>query len=148
MARYKILRSKSDAEDKGGVFSYVEIGTDIGKFFATAELHPEDNFSNFLGCEIAESKAVRKYMKKKISYLKERLNEIENFEKMLLCCKAYNPKGFEARRLRRRKYELRDEIKVWERRYNSLSDRVINSFRAREETVKKIQAKKAQNSEN
>lgn len=143
MSRYKILMSDSNREDEAGKFSLVEISTDLGNFSAVASLHDGDNFSNFLGCEIAESKAVRKYIKRKIANLKERLNELKNFEKMLLCCKAYNPKGFEARRLRRRKYELMEEIRVWEGKYNSLSQKTANNLKAREQILKKIKSKKA-----
>lgn len=139
MLRYKILKSESNLKDENQrTYSMVEIGTELGKFTGIAYLHEGDDFSNFLGCSIAESKAYRKYIKKKIAYTKERIYEIKNLMKMLNCCKQYNKNSFEARRIWRRFCELKQELDTYIELYDSCSTATETNLVKRDKVIRDL----------
>lgn len=139
MLKYKILKCESNLKDKDQkTYSMVEIGTELGKFTGIAYLHEGDDFSNFLGCSVAESKAYRKYIKKKIAYTKERICEIKNLMKMLNCCKQYNKNSFEARRIWRRFCELKQELDTYIELYDSCSTATETNLVKRDKVIRDL----------
>lgn len=139
MLRYKILNCVSNARDEDQrICSKVEIGTELGKFTGVAYLRDEDDFSNFLGCSVAESKAYRKYLKRKIANTRERINELENLIKILLCCKGYNPYSLEARKIRRRCYELKDELQKYKDLYRTCSVTTESNLAKRDKVIRDL----------
>lgn len=69
----------ADADFNG--FSEVVVSTDLGYFFGKAYCHPDEKFSHFKGCRIAEMRAVVQYYKAKRKNLKIELkayNDIYN----------------------------------------------------------------------
>ena len=139
MLRYKILKCESNLKDKNQkTYSIVEIGTELGKFTGIAYLHEGDDFSNFLGCSVAESKAYRKFIKKKISFTKERIYELKNLMKMLNCCKQYNKNSFEARRIWRRYCELREELNTYISLYESCSTTTETNLAKRDKVIRDL----------
>ena len=142
MLRYKILKCESNLKDKDQkTYSMVEIGTELGKFTGIAYLHEGDDFSNFLGCSVAESKAYRKFIKKKIAFTKERICELKNLIKMLNCCKRHNRNSFEARRIWRRYCELREELDTYISLYDSCSLTTEKNLAKRDKTLRDLKLK-------
>lgn len=74
---YSILESNFD-----GTISYVKIKTKLGHFEGYAYLHPidDDYASSFLGCEIAEYRAIIDYLKKKRYITNIQIQTLENFK--------------------------------------------------------------------
>lgn len=139
MLKYKILKCESNLKDKDQkTYSMVEIGTELGKFTGIAYLHEGDDFSNFLGCSVAESKAYRKYLKRKIANTKERIDELEKLIKMLNCCKQYNKDSFEARRIRRRYYNLEKELDTYMSLYDSCSLTTEHNLAMRDKVIRDL----------
>ena len=139
MPRYKILKCESNLKDKDQkTYSIVEIGTELGKFTGIAYLHEGDDFSNFLGCSIAESKAYRKYLKRKIANTKERIIELKNLMKMLDCCKRHNRNSFESRRIWRRFCELREELDTYISLYDSCSTATETNLAKRDKVIRDL----------
>lgn len=147
MLRYKVLTSNSNfSVHNDEITSIVEIATDEGRFIGQAKLHQDDEFSSFLGCSIAESKAYRKYLKRKIANTKERINELENLIKTLLCCKGYNPYSLEARKIRRRCYELKEELHKYKELYEACSVSTEKNLAKREEVLRDLRLQQQQKS--
>ncbi len=92
--------------------SEVVIENKRGMFVGQAQCHPEEEApSDYAGCRYAEARAhiaATQYEKKILNY---KIEELENFEKILKSLKDYNPHCLEARRLRRRIHELKSTRK-------------------------------------
>ena len=84
-----------------------------GQYFTGhAKCLPEDMdmLSERTGCTISEIKANIKRLKYMRTKMREELKPLTLFESRLKCCKEYNHKSFEARRLRKEIWLYKTEI--------------------------------------
>lgn len=135
----KIKMIKSNFDEITGI-SEVTIATDIGEFSGTSKLHDEDRniSSSFAGCQYAEMRAVIKYMKRKIHDLDMQIKGLTDFQSSLKCRKDYNHISIENSKARRRIYELNKQKEIWEKRINSLHERMLRNMEQREKVIEKI----------
>lgn len=135
----KIKMIKSNFDEITGI-SEVTIATDIGEFSGTSKLHDEDRniSSSFAGCQYAETRAVIKYMKRKIHDLDMQIKGLTDFQSSLKCRKDYNHISIENSKARRRIYELNKQKEIWEKRINSLYERMLRNMEQREKVIEKI----------
>lgn len=135
----KIKMIKSNFDEITGI-SEVTIATDIGEFSGTSKLHDEDRniSSSFAGCQYAEMRAVIKYMKRKMHDLDMQIKGLTDFQSSLKCRKDYNHISIENSKARRRIYELNKQKEIWEKRINSLYERMLRNMEQREKVIEKI----------
>lgn len=135
----KIKMIKSNFDEITGI-SEVTIATDIGEFSGTSKLHNEDRSisSSFAGCQYAEMRAVIKYMKRKMHDLDMQIKGLTDFQSSLKCRKDYNHISIENSKARRRIYELNKQKEIWEKRMNSLYERMLRNMEQREKVIEKI----------
>ena len=135
----KIKMVKSNFDEITGI-SEVTIATDIGEFSGTSNLHDEDRniSSSFAGCQYAEMRAVIKYMKRKMHDLDMQIKGLTDFQSSLKCRKDYNHICVENSKARRRIYELNKQKEIWEKRMNSLYERMLRNMEQREKVIEKI----------
>ena len=135
----KIKMIKSNFDEITGI-SEVTIATDIGEFSGTSKLHDEDRniSSSFAGCQYAEMRAVIKYMKRKMHDLDMQIKGLTDFQSSLKCRKDYNHISIENSKARRRIYELNRQKEIWEKRMNSLYERMLRNMEQREKVIEKI----------
>ena len=135
----KIKMIKSNFDEITGI-SEVTIATDIGEFSGTSKLHDEDRniSSSFAGCQYAEMRAVIKYMKRKMHDLDMQIKGLSDFQSSLKCRKDYNHISIENSKARRRIYELNKQKEIWEKRMNSLYERMLRNMEQREKVIEKI----------
>ena len=135
----KIKMIKSNFDETTGI-SEVTIATDIGEFSGTSKLHDEDRniSSSFAGCQYAEMRAVIKYMKRKMHDLDMQIKGLTDFQSSLKCRKDYNHISIENSKARRRIYELNKQKEIWEKRMNSLYERMLRNMEQREKVIEKI----------
>ena len=135
----KIKLTKSNFHVETGI-SNVVISTDLGEFNGTSKLHDEDRniSSSFAGCQYAEMRAVIKYMKRKMHDLDMQIKGLTDFQSSLKCRKDYNHISIENSKARRRIYELNKQKEIWEKRINSLHERMLRNMEQREKVIEKI----------
>lgn len=135
----KIKMIKSNFDEITGI-SEVTIATDIGEFSGTSKLHDEDRniSSSFAGCQYAETRAVIKYMKRKMHDLDMQIKGLTDFQSSLKCRKDYNHISIENSKARRRIYELNKQKEIWKKRMNSLYGRMLRNMEQREKVIEKI----------
>ena len=135
----KIKMIKSNFDEITGI-SEVTIATDIGEFSGTSKLHDEDRniSSSFAGCQYAETRAIIKYMKRKMHDLDMQIKGLTDFQSSLKCRKDYNHISIENSKARRRIYELNKQKEIWEKRMNSLYERMLRNMEQREKVIEKI----------
>lgn len=139
--KIKIIKSNFDKET--GI-STVTIKTDLGRFVGLSKLHEEDKpyESSFAGCQYAEMRAIKKYMKARIQKISSEIAGLEKGIKMLINLKDYNKDSLENRKLRKQLYIMKQEKKDWEERLESLSDRLYKKMNERIALIKKIEKEK------
>ena len=135
----KIKMIKSNFDEITGI-SEVTIATDIGEFSGTSKLHDEDRniSSSFAGCQYAETRAIIKYMKRKMHDLDMQIKGLTDFQSSLKCRKDYNHICIENSKARRRIYELNKQKEIWKKRMNSLYERMLRNMEQREKVIEKI----------
>ena len=135
--KIKLIDSWYD-EESGN--SYAKIRTDYGEFEGWSTLHEEDAdlASKYAGCQYAETRAVLKYMKKRIQILAYQIQALKNCQKQIEGRASYNPSSVESRALRKQTFILEAEKKDWQSRYNSLSEKLLFSMNNRNQIVEKI----------
>lgn len=111
-----------------------------GTFTAMSTLHPADAHiaSSFAGCQYAETKAIIKSLKAAAKEIQLQIKTLIDFEKILKSKKDYNPHAMEARRLRRRIYELQEEYKTMKNRIQLAEETLFKVFNSREEALKNL----------
>lgn len=110
MKREKIIEAFFDADT--GV-SCVKLQTQRGIFTGYSMLQKEDEqfASAYAGCRYAEMKARIKAIQAEIKETKIELRAFEKFHNQLACSKKFQHSSYEASKMRRHVYELRDKIK-------------------------------------
>lgn len=142
--KIKIINSNFDK--KTGI-STVTILTDLGKFTGISKLHEEDKKfeSSFAGCQYAEVKAIKKYMKAKINKISNEINGLEKGIKMLMNLKDYNSNKVENRKLRKQLFIMKKEKKDWQEKLQSLSDKLYKTMNERNNIIEKMIKEKENN---
>lgn len=116
-----------------------------GKVFTGhANCLPEDMefWSENVGCFIAQTKAELKAMRYMRAEARKELKVLVDFQKRLECCKNYNSKSFEARRLRKEIYLYKNKI---ENISNSINDTELylkDYIKGKENLYQKLRAKR------
>lgn len=133
--KYSLIYSKYNPET--GV-SKVWIKNRYGTFMGKSRLHKEDKdyVSSYAGCRFAEMKAIIKTYKRKVQNLKLRLKELIYFQSMLEQTKGYNSESIEARKLRKRIYLLKEEIKKEEHNIDVYEENFQKEIKQRDASIK------------
>ena len=77
-------------------------------------------------------------MKRKIHDLDMQIKGLTDFQSSLKCRKDYNHIPIENSKARRRIYELNKQKEIWEKRINSLYERMLRNMEQREKVIEKI----------
>lgn len=120
--------------------SIVKIQNQYGIFTGVSQLQEEDRpyESSFAGCEYAEMKANISYMKHRKKILDYQIKILKDCYKNMSMGKKFNSHSYEARKIRRKIYELKKEKKSWEEKIQSLKEKMFKNIKLREETLNKI----------
>ena len=134
---FKLVKSNYDKED--GI-SFVEIQTDYGNFCDYSFLNPEDEdvASSFLGCELAEYRAIIQYFKKCLTRVNIQINCLEDLKSRL---------GHEEPTLEKRLKQYKDYKKEITDNIKSLKEVINNKLENRLviiDHMKKIKEKKTE----
>lgn len=95
---------KSNYDEESGI-SYVELNTDLGKFYGYAFLNKEEDAdiaSAYFGCELAEMDATLQYYNHKRFLLAQGLEALHRFRVDLKRNPQYNSESFEFELLEKR----------------------------------------------
>ena len=97
-------------EHSGNSYFYIEYNG--LSMCGQAKCHPDDTdmMSERTGSTLAEIKANIKRLRYMRNKVRENMRPLELFESRLKCCKNYNSKSFEARRLRKEIWLYKDKI--------------------------------------
>lgn len=141
----KIKLIYSNFDEQTGI-SIAKINTDLGIFEGKSKLHEEDRniVSNFAGCQYAETRAILKYIKRRIQILNYQLKGLENYQKQLMNRKSYEHEDSASRALRKQMYLVKKDRYDWQSRYDSLSAKLYNSMMNRNKIVEKMMDKKGE----
>lgn len=102
-----------------------------------------DFWSENVGCFIAEMKAKIKMMRYMRSKTRKELKVLVDFQKRLECCKNYNPKSFEAKRLRKEIYYYQTEIETITNAIQDTESYLKEYIEGKEKVYQKLRAKRA-----
>lgn len=129
--------------DKESGVSIVTLTTDLGEFTGVSRLHEDDreNASSFFGCEIAEMRALIAYSKRQKMITSQQYKAIKDMYKNLEQMKAFNKESVEARKIRRKLYELSEEWHQWKDNVKSLEANITAKCVAREAMMQNIKKK-------
>lgn len=145
--KIKLIDSWYNEED--GI-SYAKIRTDYGEFEGYSELHEEDAdiASRYAGCQYAETRAVLKYMKKRIQILAYQIQALINCQKQIEGRATCSKDSAESRTLRKQIYILQSEKKDWQSRLDSLSTKLLDMMNNRGNIIEHIKADKEEKGDN
>lgn len=117
----KLIYSNYDSETgKSIVIIRNKYGTFKGKVYIDQEDKKYE--SKFFGCRLAEIKAVIKCYKYQKNNIKEQLKSLQQLDLDFQKMKEYNNKSFEARRLKRRIFELKQKEQEIENKISTCKD--------------------------
>ena len=106
--KYTLMSSNYDPDS--GV-SVVKINTDVGVFEGIAHCHPEEEYeSRMFGCELAELRAIRKYLRELVKIGNAQLDALYHLYNSVYDMKDFNYDNFYASKIRRAMYAKKDEI--------------------------------------
>lgn len=110
--------------------------------FGSAHCHPDDDFSYYFGCELAEIRAEIDVLKGRKSLLKEDIKTIRNFIKAMSCDKRFDNDSSTAKAMWRQwnvmlKQEKQIDIEI-EHRQRKIKD----MCRQRDAIIKRFNAQK------
>lgn len=120
--------------------SYATIKTPNGIYTGYSYLQEEDKeyASEFAGCKYAEIKANIKMVKDKIRILKSQLSAFEKFYNNISEGRNFNKRSYEARKMRRKMFELKDEIKNLQALKESMHNVLMEDINKRPTELKKF----------
>lgn len=102
-----------------------------------------DFWSENVGCFIAEMKAKIKMMRYMRSETRKKLKVLTDFQKRLECCKDYNSKSFEAKRLIKEIYYYKTEIETITNAIQDAESYLKDYIEGKERVYQKLRAKRA-----
>ena len=118
--------------------SDVVIRNKNGTFMGIATCHPEEEaVSDYAGCRYAEIRANIKAIQYEKRMVNAAIKELEDFEKILKSLKDYNPNSVEARRLRRRIHEKKEERIFLQTAIIAMKNTLKRVMNERDELIKK-----------
>lgn len=140
----KFLESNYDKES--GI-SCVKIATECGIFYGYALLNPEDKEyeSEFLGCEIAEMRAISDYYKRKIHFLKTRLLTLYDIARDIRNNPQFDSEHFEYQLIQKRIKQNEEQKKLYKEYISDIKEAIEYRLDARVELVEKLKKKKQDN---
>jgi len=146
MSKIKLIDSWYDEENGN---SYAKIRTDYGDFEGWSYLHEEDAdiASRYAGCQYAETRAVLKYIKKRINILAYQIKALMNCQKQIESRASCSPDSAECRALRKQLFILQAEKKDWQSRYDSLSEKNYKAMSNRRKIIEHMKADQEKGSE-
>ena len=130
---YKVIQSSYE-EDTG--LSYVTIETKYGKFQGYARRHPEEPTpSNFIGCHIAEMRALLASMKYEYKLERNALKTLKHTYNILVNCAGADEFGVELRKFRKQIYLQETKVEKFKNQINCLTDRINNYHTERQKLL-------------
>ena len=140
----KFLESNYDKES--GI-SMVKIATECGFFYGYAFLNPEDKEyeSEFLGCEVAEMRAISDYYKRKEHFLKTRLLALYDIARDIRNNPQYDSEHFEYQLIQKRIKQNEEQKKLYREYIKDIKEAIDYKLDARVELVEKLKKKKQGN---
>lgn len=141
----KFLESNFDKES--GI-SMVKIATECGIFYGYAFLNPEDKKyeSAYLGCEVAEMRAIKDYYKKKIHFLRIRLVTLLDLKRDFLAMSGFDGENnFEYDILKKRIKQAEDQKKEYIEIIKDIDAAIEVKLDARVALVDRLEKKKQDN---
>lgn len=123
--------------------SYVKIATNYGNFEGYAYISPEDKeiASSFLGCEIAEYRAIIKYFQKRISKLNIEINTLEDLKQAFI--KKYKEDYHECELLEKKLKEKQHLKREFKENIKSLRKLINDKIQNRIIIINKMKEKKS-----
>lgn len=140
----KFLESNYDKES--GI-SMVKIATECGFFQGYAFLGPDDKEyeSEFLGCEIAEMRAISDYYKRKIHFLKTRLLTLYDIARDIRNNPQFDSEHFEYEIIQKRIKQNEEQKAIYKEYIKDIREAIEYKLDARVELVEKLKKKKQDN---
>lgn len=121
---YRIVQSSY--EEESGL-SHVVIETKYGQFQGYAYRHPEEPTpSNFIGCHIAEMRALLASMKYEYKMERNALKTLKHTYSILVNCADTDEFGIELRKFRKQIYLQETKVEKLKNQINCLTDRIKN----------------------
>ena len=105
---------------------------------ATCHWTDKDMFSEKTGYSIAEKRAMIKIIKDKKKLTKKILKEFESLYNNLKNAKDFNEYGFMERKMRRKMYELKDEIQSYQEAIVMFQAELTATIKAKDKIYNKI----------
>ena len=127
----------SETYKKSGV-SIVVLKYKNMRFTGKAYKHPNDDWSEFFGCELAEIRAKIKAAKWEYNRKKEEYKNYENFVKSLECYKNFDPESPTAKVIYRQLNQRKKELYIAKSRINTLKNSIPMMIKNRELFQQKI----------
>lgn len=128
---------KSNYDEESGI-SYVELNTDLGKFYGYAFLNKEEDAdiaSAYFGCELAEMDATLQYYNHKRFLLAQGLEALYRFRVDLKRNPQYNSESFEFELLEKRIKQKKNQKRL----YDVMIKNLKNAIKVRpEQRIKNI----------
>lgn len=134
MSKFKLKEATFD-----GKTSVVLLKTPLGICKGVAKVHPkdEDSCSQFVGCRYAEQRAKVNYYKKRIKEWEKTRKDFLAFYGQLTQMKNFNPRSFEAKKMRRKIHELAALIQRDKEFINFLEANIVEADKVRENFLEK-----------
>lgn len=139
----RIILLKSEFSMESGI-SEVTIDTDLGRFSGRSVASEEDKkwFSSYRGCQYAEIKAIRKYLKANIKKLKAELKTLQNLRDAFDNSDKCNENSREWKILMKAIYQKQEEIDEEKNRVESLTNHLLKTIAERDKILQGWYAKK------
>ena len=133
--------------DKASGISMVKIATECGFFQGYAFLGPDDKEyeSEFLGCEIAEMRAISDYYKRKVHFLKTRLVTLQELARDIRNNPQFDSEHFEYQLIQKRIKQNEEQKKIYKEYITDIKEAIEYKLDARVELVEKLKKKKQGN---
>ena len=133
--------------DKASGISMVKIATECGFFQGYAFLGPDDKEyeSEFLGCEIAEMRAISDYYKRKVHFLKTRLVTLQELARDIRNNPQFDSEHFEYQIIQKRIKQNEEQKKIYKEYISDIREAIEYKLDARVELVEKLKKKKQDN---
>lgn len=133
--------------DKESGISCVSIATECGIFTGYAFLNPEDKEyeSEFLGCEVAEMRAISDYYKRKIHFLRTRLVTLYDIARDIRNNPQFDSEHFEYQIIQKRIAQNEEQKAIYKEYIKDIKEAIDYKLDARVELVEKLKKKKQGN---
>lgn len=133
--------------DKNSGISCVKIATECGIFYGYALLNPEDKKyeSGYLGCEIAEMRAIKDYYERKIHFLNTRILTLEDVAKDIRVNKQFDSEHFEYQIILKRLKQAKDQKQEFKEIIKDIDAAIEVKLDARVALVDRLEKKNQDN---